>query len=442
MAASTRAAFAAFNLATSCALLLLLLGTPVLSQPCSSVLVCLQQTAPAAVASFTLPAGILSGPNNCGITVSGNTSQGGLQVLTIAGSLCGTTGTCPVTTIDCSASGSRCLVVTNVNVTLRNIVFAGGVASSAVMPADVSLMLAAVRQQLLASSVSGINPKLMSTGGLDGAASTEASSHAQTRGWRQQAARDLGGATLPKNGLLRSRTRQVDDRFFGGETFAKPSLQEQQQHPQRSGSRRLLQSTSNAGGCVYISSPGGSVVFEQVTIPIVCCDVTLLFVLMSVQVTFNRCHATFGGGVFAAAATIAATGLQASFCTARQGGGAYLSASQSSTLSSCSFNSNAAASNLPSTSMSTALNFYRFRIFPFSVTSAMGGGLWVSSLSRASNMSFSGNLAVASGQFNASATVPDCTQLDRVTVQCNTSLYSIAVGGAMCVLRAACAVRS
>ena len=146
--------------------------------------------------------------------------------------------------------------------------------------------------------------------------------------------------------------------------------------------------------------------------------------------------------MFAAAAIIAATGLQASFCTARQGGGAYLLASESSTLSSCSFNSNAAASNLPSTSMSTELNFYRFRILPFSVTSAMGGGLWVSSLSRASNMSFSGNLAVASGQFNASATVPDCTQLDRVTVQCNTSLYSIAVGGAMCVLRAASAVRS
>jgi len=444
MAASTRAAFAAFNFATACALLLLLFGAPVLSQPCSSVVVCLQQTAPAAVASFTLPAGILSGPNNCGITVSGNTLQGGLQVLTIAGSLCGTTGTCPVTTIDCSASGSRCLVVTNVNVTLRNIVFVGGVASSAVMPADVSLMLAAVRQQLLASSVSGINPKLMSTGGLDGAASTEASSHAQTRGWRQQAARDLGGATLLKNGLLRSQTQQVDDRFFGGENFAKPSLQEQQQQPQRSGSRRLLQSTSDAGGCVYISSPGGSVVFEQVTIPIVRCYVTLLFVLMPVQVTFNRCHATFGGGVFAAAATIAATGLQASFCTARQGGGAYLRASQSSTLSSCSFNSNAAASSLPSTAMSTDFRYRLLYILPLSVRSAMGGGLWVSSLSRAINMSFNGNLAVASGQFSASATVPDCTQLDDGTIQCATSLYSIAVGGAMCVwipAIAACAVR-
>jgi hypothetical protein len=64
----------------------------------------------------------------------------------------------------------------------------------------------------------------------------------------------------------------------------------------------------------------------------------------------------------------------------------------------------------------------------------MGGGLWVSSLSRAINMSFNGNLAVASGQFSASATVPDCTQLEDFTVQCTTSLYSIAVGGAMCVL--------
>jgi hypothetical protein len=154
---------------------------------------------------------------------------------------------------------------------------------------------------------------------------------------------------------------------------------------------------------------------------------------MLMQVTFNGCYATFGGGVFAAAATIVATGLQASFCTARQGGGAYLRASQSSTLSSCSFNSNAAASSLPSTSISTAVNFQYLYIVPFSATSAMGGGLWVSSLSRASNMSFNGNLAVASGQFSASATLPTCIRSGS-SIQCGTSLYSIAAGGAMFVL--------
>jgi hypothetical protein len=270
MVASSRTAGAPgspSNLAPACALLLLLFGAPVFSQSCSSVLECLQQTAPAAVASFTLPAGILSGTNNCGIRVAGNTSQGGLQVLTMSGSVCGATDACPATIIDCSASGSRCLIVTNVNVTLRNIVFTGGAAPSAVMPADVSLMLAAVRQQLLASSVSGINPKLMGAGGMDGAASTEASLHAEPRGWRQQAARDLNGAKLYRSWLQRSQTRQVEQRVFSGET-----LEEREQPPlPRSGSRRLLQSTSNVGGCVYISSPGGSVVFEQVTMLTFCC---------------------------------------------------------------------------------------------------------------------------------------------------------------------------
>jgi len=282
MAASIRAPS---NLAPACALLLLLFGTPVLSQPCSSVLACLQQTAPVAVASFTLPAGVLSGPNNCGITVSGSTSPGGLQVLTISGSACGAAGACPSTVIDCSSSGSRCLVVTNVNITLRNIVFIGGVAPSAVKPADVSLMLAAVRQQLLASSVSGMNPKLTGAGGLGDTASTEDSSHTQARRWRQQAARDVSGAKLPRNGLLRSQARQVEEHLFGGETLVTPPLQEPPPPPPplppRSGSRRLLQSSSDAGGCVYISSPGGSVVFEQVTTPMFPLIVASLFVLMS-----------------------------------------------------------------------------------------------------------------------------------------------------------------
>jgi len=189
----------------------------------------------------------------------------------MSGSVCGATDACPATIIDCAASGSRCLIVTNVNVTLRNIVFTGGVAPSAVMPADVSMMLAAVRQQLLASSVSGINPLLMGAGGMDGASSTEASFHAEPLGWRQQAARDLNGAKLPRNGLQWLQTPQTEQRVFG-ETLEKLPLEEHEQLPLlRSGSRRLLQSTSDAGGCVYISSPGGSIVFEQVTMLTFCC---------------------------------------------------------------------------------------------------------------------------------------------------------------------------
>jgi hypothetical protein len=429
MAASTWTALAP---SLACALLLFLFAAPALSQPCSSVLACLQQTAPAAIAAFTLPPGILSGRNNCGITVAGNTSQGGLQVLAMSGSLCGATGACPATTIDCSASGSRCLVVTNVSVTLRNIVFMGGMSSSAVVPADVLLMLAAVRQQLLASSVSGIKPKLMRAGGPSSAASTGASSHAQPRGWRQQAAGDASEAARARAGL-RWEAGQAEEHVLGGENVGAAP---------RSGSRRLLQSGGDSGGCVYISSPGGSVVFEQVIVPMRVCDAACLCVLMPVQVTFNGCYATFGGGVFAAAATINATGLQASFCSARQGGGAFLLASQSSILNSCTFSSNAAASNLPSTALSTSnISFYNY-IQPGSVSSAMGGAVWVSSLSRASNMTFSGNVAVASGQFNASATVPDCTVVGT-TLSCGTSLYSIAVGGAMCVsipAAAACVV--
>jgi len=141
-------------------------------------------------------------------------------------------------------------------------------------------MLAAVRQQLLASSVSGMNPKMTGAGGLSGTASTEDSSHTQARRWRQQAARDASGAKLPRNGLLRSQAQQVEEHLFGGETLVTPPLQEQPPPP-RSGSRRLLQSSSDAGGCVYISSPGGSVVFEQVTTPMFPLTVASLFVLMS-----------------------------------------------------------------------------------------------------------------------------------------------------------------
>jgi CRP-like cAMP-binding protein len=325
--------------------------------------------------TIVLPAGVLAGRANCNNVIDETMPPrvlGSSVVLKSSGS---------GTTIDCSSTTMRCLVVYRSSITITNVTFRGGASANFVLSSTVRSIRA------LYDAISGVSPQSQPAVPLQ----SNTASRLKTGRRLEATATSTIDGPHPRNIFnSRSQTRYhaAKGTNLTGPTLVRPGTEK---HSRRIGAagknRQLLESLSlisamfptdqnDCGGCILVDAADYNV---------------SLF-----DVTFLGCSAVYGGGGFFNVSAFSASKGLASNNVARQGGGFFVVSAVGSSIKNFTFINNTVATFLPSKYEITPnlLPLGKFSRLPDPLAAA-GGGAWFQRLNSAENCLFLDNNAIA-----------------------------------------------
>jgi hypothetical protein len=345
---------------------------------------------------IVIPEGLYAGKCNCNSTINETfpTRMPDTEVEMM--------GSAGQTTIDCSGTGMRCLIVQGTSVKIVDIVFKGG--SS---PAFVSEDAITVIQSNFDPLKSGFSVRVPQTNAAASEYRTR-SFHEYTRSLKDVASNQFSANHMPASNwrkhhisrsrrqLLAQRSSKLMPEFRNGFLNNHGS----RGHFSRHIIRRVTFSTPSNPNRRLLQSGGGSSMFSMFQVHPAFAGGCVLVLASNKSVSlrgvsFINCSAVYGGGGFFVASVFRASNGRAEGNVARQGGGVFVTANQSADFDAFDFLQNTVATSAASTRRSNPIwsEAKLFSLVPDPIAAA-GGGAWLWALRSMTNCKFVGNAAL------------------------------------------------